>query len=200
MLHETLIWSRQPLTPPIILDTLLSKTTNPTAHAVSMMGEDWSHPMSKIWVEFSCLHPCISATNSSIQVKTLYRACKLKPYKKSSLQCAMCHESCEPWTIRFMRLPLSMRRTSFFRPSWKGRTNELIGKHFRVKRSINELNWYDRVPPPDWYRQKTISKEPRGGPLLGSFWIAEGLSPAEVHTTFHINIMKQGHQMGRKPR
>ncbi|KAL5651806.1 hypothetical protein ACJX0J_037264, partial [Zea mays] len=23
-------------------------------------------------------------------------------------------------------------------------TNELIGKHFRVKRSINELNWYDR--------------------------------------------------------
>lgn len=106
--------------------------------------------------------------------------------------CQMCHESCEPWTIRFMRLPLSMRRTSFFRPNWKGRTDDLIGKDFRVKQLINELNWYDRVPPPDWYRQKTISKEPQGGPLLGSFWIAEGLSPAEVHTrvSCHINFMK----------
>lgn len=113
----------------------------------------------------------------------------------------MCHESCEPWTIRFMRLPLSMRRTSFFRPSWKGRTDELIGKHSRVKQSINELNWYDRVPPPDWYRQKTISKEPRGGPLQGSFWIAEGLSPAKVHTrvSCHINFMKLGHRMNSKP-
>lgn len=118
----------------------------------------------------------------------------------------MCHESCEPWTIRFMRLPLSMRRTSFFRPNWKGKSNGFIGKHFRVKQLINEVNWYGRVPPPDWYQQKTISKEPRGGPLLGSFWIEEGLSPAEVHTnqvytrvSYHINFMKHGHQMSRMP-
>ena len=38
MLHETLIWGRQPLTAPIIQDTLLSKTANPIALAVSMMG------------------------------------------------------------------------------------------------------------------------------------------------------------------
>jgi len=37
MLHETLIWGRQPLTAPIIQNTLLSKTANPIALAVSMI-------------------------------------------------------------------------------------------------------------------------------------------------------------------
>jgi hypothetical protein len=41
MLHETLIWGRQPLTAPIIQDTLLSKTAKPDfALAAVMTGED----------------------------------------------------------------------------------------------------------------------------------------------------------------
>jgi hypothetical protein len=43
----------------------------------------------------------------------------------------VCHESCGPWTITFMRLPLSMRMTSPFRPNWKGRNDEWIGNHFQ---------------------------------------------------------------------
>ena len=43
----------------------------------------------------------------------------------------------------------------------------------RVKQSIDEVSWDGRVPPPDCYQQKTISKEHQGGRLLGSFWIAD---------------------------
>jgi hypothetical protein len=39
---------------------------------------------ARSYLSFSRLHPCISATNSSEQVKILYRACKLKPYKKTA--------------------------------------------------------------------------------------------------------------------
>jgi hypothetical protein len=59
------------------------------------------------------------------------------------------------------------------------RTNELVPFSI-VKKIIDELRWYEHVPPPDCYQQKTISKEPQGGPLLESFWIAEVLLPAKV--------------------
>ena len=93
------------------------------------------------WV--SCHHPCISATNSSERRKYFTELVNLSHTKKNSLQCAKCLESCDPWTIKLMRLPLSMRRPSFFRPNWKGRTDELIDKHFCSK-TINrwtQLIW-----------------------------------------------------------
>jgi len=114
----------------------------------------------------------------------------------------MCHESCEPWTIRFMRLPLSMRRTSFFRPNWKGKSEELIGKHFRVKQSINEVNWYDRVPP-TWLvsTENHLKRTPRwttAGIILNSKGVVtcRGTHKSQLPYWFHET---QGHQMSSMP-
>jgi len=106
-------------------------------------GEDRPWAGRKDQSRVSCHHPCISATNSSERRKYFTELVNLSHTKKNSLQCAKCHESCDPWTIKLMRLPLSMRRPSFFRPNWKGRTDELTGKHFHSK-TINrwiQLIW-----------------------------------------------------------
>ena len=183
MLHETLNWGRQPhFTNSQALRSQKRQTQLPLQPP--WWGEDRPWAGRKDQSRVSCHHPCISATNSSERRKYFTELVNLSHTKKNSLQCAKCLESCDPWTIKLMRLPLSMRRPSFFRPNWKGRTDELIGKHFRSK-TINR--WIQLI----WSCTSTwllstenhLKRTPRwttAGIILNSR-IAEGSSPAEVH-------------------
>jgi len=181
MLHETLNWGRQPLTSPII-HRALSKTANQIALAAAMMGGGYTLSWAQK-SELSLLPPPLYIWYKLFgTAKILYRACKLKPYKKKTA-CSV------PNVMNHVILGLSNWCACHYRcgghhfsgPTEKEEPMNWLANISIVKQSIDEFNWYERVPPPDCYQQKTISKEPRGGPSLGSFWIAEGSSPAEVH-------------------
>lgn len=79
--------------------TALSKTANTLPLQTPWWGRIYLAMGARSELSFSRLHPCISATNSSEQLKILYRACKLKPYKKTA--CGVPNMSWVMWALDY---------------------------------------------------------------------------------------------------